>query len=59
VNGTFSEAFLITNGMRQGCIADPILFNLFYAAMLDAVLGRITFKVISDQNQNHTSKNDF
>src|ERR1044072_9099973 len=35
IDGTLSEHFPITNGVRQGCIAGPILFNLFYAAMLD------------------------
>ena len=34
IGGEFSEPFPVTNGVRQGCIADPILFNLFYAAML-------------------------
>ena len=34
IGGEFSEPFPVTNGVRQGCIAGPILFNLFYAAML-------------------------
>ena len=34
IGGEFSESFPVTNGVRQGCIAGPILFNLFYAAML-------------------------
>ena len=37
VDGMLSDQFPITNGVRQGCIAGPILFNLFYAAMLDDV----------------------
>src|SRR6266516_1596390 len=35
VDGVFSEAFPISNGVRQGCIAGPILFNLFDIVMLD------------------------
>ena len=34
IGGEFSEPFPVTNGVRQGCIAGPILFNLFHAAML-------------------------
>ena len=34
VDGSLSESFPITNGVRQGCIVGPVLFNLFYAAML-------------------------
>src|SRR3989441_3347312 len=41
VDGVLSEAFPISNGVRQGCIAGPILFNLFYAAMLDDALRNI------------------
>ena len=34
IGGEFSEPFPVTNGVRQGCIAGPRLFKLFYAAML-------------------------
>ena len=34
VGGEFSEPFPVTNGVRQRCIAGPILFNIFYAARL-------------------------
>ena len=34
VDGSLSESFQITIGVRQGCIVGPVLFNLFYAAML-------------------------
>ena len=34
IGGEFSEPFPVTNGVRQGCVAGPILLNLFYAAML-------------------------
>ena len=33
----FAEPFPVTNGVRQRCIAGPILFNLLYAAMLSEV----------------------
>ena len=35
IGGEFSEPFPVTNGLRQGCIAGPKLFKLFYAAMLN------------------------
>ena len=41
VEGNLSEPFQITKGVRQGCIAGPILFNLFYAAMLDDALRNV------------------
>ena len=45
VDGVLSEAFSISNGIRQGCIAGPILFNLFYAAMLDDALRNINVSI--------------
>ncbi|VDM00421.1 unnamed protein product [Schistocephalus solidus] len=33
-NGTVSEAFAVTNGVQQGCVLPPILFNLMFSAML-------------------------
>ena len=38
IEGEFSEPFPVTNGVRQGCISGPILFNLFYAAMLSETI---------------------
>ena len=35
LDDAFSDAFAITNGIKQECILGPILFCLFYAAMLD------------------------
>uniref|UniRef100_A0A183TJ67 Reverse transcriptase domain-containing protein n=1 Tax=Schistocephalus solidus TaxID=70667 RepID=A0A183TJ67_SCHSO len=33
-SGTVSEAFAVTNGMKQGCVLAPILFSLMFFAML-------------------------
>ncbi|VDL99692.1 unnamed protein product, partial [Schistocephalus solidus] len=33
-NGTVSEAFAVTNGVKQGCILAPTLFILMFSAML-------------------------
>ncbi|VDL92634.1 unnamed protein product [Schistocephalus solidus] len=33
-NGTVSEAFAVTNGVKQGCILTLTLFILIFAAML-------------------------
>ncbi|VDM05850.1 unnamed protein product [Schistocephalus solidus] len=33
-NGTVSEAFAVTNGVKQGCVLVPTLFSLMFSAML-------------------------
>ena len=33
-SGDQSAAFAITNGVKQGCVLAPVLFNLFFACML-------------------------
>nr|VZI27122.1 unnamed protein product [Spirometra erinaceieuropaei] len=33
-NGAVSEAFAVTNGVKQGCVLAPTLFSLMFAAML-------------------------
>ncbi|BHF65550.1 hypothetical protein SprV_0200856300 [Sparganum proliferum] len=33
-NGAVSEAFAVTNGVKQGCVLAPTLFSLMYSAML-------------------------
>ncbi|BHF85662.1 hypothetical protein SprV_1002883400 [Sparganum proliferum] len=33
-NGAVSEAFAVTNGVKQGCVLAPILFSLIFSAML-------------------------
>ncbi|BHF85679.1 hypothetical protein SprV_1002885100 [Sparganum proliferum] len=39
-NGAVSEAFAVTNGVKQGCMLAPTLFSLMFSAMLmDAYRG--------------------
>ena len=33
-NGDISQAFAVTNGVKQGCVLAPILFCLMFLAML-------------------------
>ncbi|BHF73242.1 hypothetical protein SprV_0401632000 [Sparganum proliferum] len=33
-NGAVSEAFAVTNGVRQGCVLAPTLFSLMFSSML-------------------------
>ncbi|VDM04195.1 unnamed protein product [Schistocephalus solidus] len=33
-NGTVSEEFPVTNGVKQGCVLAPTLFSLMFSAML-------------------------
>nr|VZI48221.1 unnamed protein product [Spirometra erinaceieuropaei] len=33
-NGAVSEAFAVTNGVKQGCVLAPTLFSLMFPAML-------------------------
>ncbi|VDM00844.1 unnamed protein product [Schistocephalus solidus] len=33
-NGTVSEAFTVTNGVKQGCVLAPSLFSFMFSAML-------------------------
>ncbi|BHF77959.1 hypothetical protein SprV_0602106900 [Sparganum proliferum] len=33
-NGAVSEAFAVTNGVKQGCVLTPTLFSLVFSAML-------------------------
>ncbi|VDM03600.1 unnamed protein product [Schistocephalus solidus] len=33
-NGTVSEAFAVTDGVKQGCVLAPTLFSLMFSAML-------------------------
>ena len=33
-NGNVTEAFAISNGVKQGCVLAPVLFNIFFTCML-------------------------
>ena len=35
-DGEFSEHFEVTNGVKQGCVMAPTLFNMFSAMLMDA-----------------------
>jgi len=39
-NGRLSSSFVISNGVKQGCILAPLVFILFYAAMLREAMRR-------------------
>ena len=37
-----SEWFDVTQGVQQGCVLSPLLFNVFFAAVINAVLVRFS-----------------
>ena len=41
-DGEYSEWLDVTQGLRRGCVLSPLLFNIFFAAVIHAVVVRLS-----------------